>query len=133
MIIKNTKTRCIRVGKVVLKPGVNVLNKEQESLLEGNLDFMERLVENKVLEVPTLEKASEEEVIEAVSIENLSAKDSIAIIKETYDKALLEEFMDTETGRDDSRSSVIKAIGTQINKIEDAQTKDDDDDDEDDD
>jgi len=134
MIVKNKSKRCVRVSKVVLKPGSNLLNKEQVSDFNKSIDFVEDLIENGVLEVPELTKAepskpapekkaeeTEEEDGDITSVADMNAKDAIALVEDTVDKSDLELYLEQETGRDEPRVTVVRAIEKQVNVIEEAQ------------
>ena len=134
MIVKNKSKRCIRVNKTVLMPGNNLLNKKQEEDFNKSIDFAEDLIENGVLEIPEDVKATdskpgktkeEKPADEVTDFSDLNAKNAVALVKDTFDRGALEEFYNIETEKDDPRSTVVRAIENQIEKIEEARDKDD--------
>ena len=128
MIITNNSRRCIRVEDIVLKPGNNLLNEEQEAIIKssigkdesGESKFVTRLIDNKVLKVPTIgeEKGEPKKATKVKKIGDLKSKDAIEIINSTFDLDALETFNDEESSRDKPRVGVIRAIESQIDKIE---------------
>ena len=131
MIITNNRKRVLRINKVLVKPGVNTLNKDQSANIMKEAEHIEDLIENGVLTIPEFDSASDfeasavnenEEVVES-TFDKLNAKDTITVIKGTFDKEKLEEFYDAESSRDEPRKSVISAIEKQIDVIVEAGTK----------
>ena len=115
MIVKNLGNYIRHFGDVRLIPGTNKLNENDTELFKESLKHPL----NKVL----LDNEEIEYECETESISDMSAKDAEKAVKDTYDLSLLDEFLDDEEAGK-KRSTIIKAIESQIKSIEDPDAKD---------
>jgi uncharacterized protein YbcC (UPF0753/DUF2309 family) len=129
MIVKNTKKRVLRINGVVLFPGANTLNKKQHSLLLAESEHVEDLIENEVLNIPEFESttnnivSSDSEEIIDETFDKLNLKETIKVVKETFNKEALEQYNEAELKRDKPRQKVLEEIESQIDKIVEAGKK----------
>lgn len=111
MIVQNNGNFIRHIGDVRLIPGANdvseQLKKDFESELEKPLNAA--LVKSKEIVVQTKAKGGS-----ADKTTDMKANDAIALIGDTFDKTLLEAWLDDEKSANKTRASVIKSIEEQI-------------------
>lgn len=111
MLVHN-KGRFIRhFGSVRLIPGVNQITDEAAKELSKELEkpLNKALVDSREIVLPEGKSKNTSN-----QITELNANDAIGLVQDTFDKELLEKFLEDEEASSKKRVSVVKAIQEQI-------------------
>ena len=117
MIVNRIKPSVTKIAGIMLFPGNNKIEGDEEKKLREHKDF-QTLIDNglmKIVEVKPEKPKTEGPATDDDStddITEMSAKDAVAVVKETMKVDELEEMLENET-----RKSVLKVIKAQIKEI----------------
>lgn len=111
MIVQNNGNFIRHIGDVRLIPGANDVPEQLKEGFESELEkpLNAALVKSKEIVVQTKAKGGS-----ADKTTDMKANDAIALIGDTFDKTLLEAWLDDEKSANKPRASVIKSIEEQI-------------------
>lgn len=111
MIVKNNGNFIRHIGDVRLIPGANDVPEQLKGTFESELEkpLNAALVESKEIVIQTKAKGGS-----ADKTTDMKVNDAIALISDTFDKTLLEAWLDDEKSANKPRTSVIKSIEEQI-------------------